>query len=208
VTFRAVIFDVGGVVVGSPLHAIADYERDHGVPAGFINRVVVETAPHGAWSRLERGELTLDQFYPAFEADCQAGGQAISARLMMERMAAAAGPRPVMLEAVRRIRARGLRAGVITNNWISEDGAMAPLKALFDVFIESAVVGIRKPDPRIFEMTCRELGVEPAQTVFLDDIGLNLKPARAMGMSTIKVNAPEQALNELQTLLGFALLDA
>ncbi len=204
-SIRAVIFDVGGVVVGSPLHAIAGYERDHGIPAGFINRVVVDTAPHGAWSRLERGELDLEAFYPAFEADCLAGGQGISARLMMERVAASTGPRPLMLDAVRLIRERGLRTGVITNNWIGEESAMAPLKPLFDVFIESAVVGMRKPDPRIFEMTCRALEVEPTETVFLDDIGINLKPARAMGMSTIKVADPEQALAELQALLGFPL---
>ena len=78
--YRAVIFDLGGVVVGSPLHAIAAYETEHDIPAGFINRVVVDTAPAGAWSRLERGELSLEEFYPAFHADCAAAGRAISAR--------------------------------------------------------------------------------------------------------------------------------
>lgn len=205
--FRAVIFDLGGVVIGSPLHAIAAYERDHGVTPGFINRVVVDTAPDGAWSRLERGELDLEMFYPAFEADCAAAGATISARAMMERVAGSTGPRPNMLNAVRCIRERGLRAGVITNNWIGEEGAMSPLKPHFDVFVESAVVGMRKPDPRIFELACEKLQVEPPQVIFLDDIGINLKPARAMGMSTIKVTEPEQALGELEVLLGFKLGD-
>jgi putative hydrolase of the HAD superfamily len=202
---RAVIFDLGGVVVGSPLHAIAAYERDLGLAANTINRVVIETAPAGAWSRLERGELRLDDFYPAFEADCAGAGCTIDARVLMERVAAATAPRPAMLEAIRRIRARGLSAAAITNNWITEDEGTRVLAPHFDVFIESAVVGIRKPDPAIFHLACRQLRVEPSESVFLDDIGSNLKTARGLGMATIKVADPDGALTELESLLGFAL---
>ena len=101
--FRAVIFDLGGVVLDSPLHAIADYERDVGLPAGFVNRVVVERGPEGGWARLERGELSMEAFYDAFEADCAAAGQAISARDLMARIGESSGPRPRMLEAIRRM---------------------------------------------------------------------------------------------------------
>ena len=202
---RAVIFDLGGVVVGSPLHAIAAYEREHGIPAGVINRVVVDTAPTGAWSRLERGELTLEQFYPAFDADCAAAGHTISAREMMLQVAEYVAPRPAMLDAIRCIRARGLLVGAITNNWVVEDGGTSLLRPHFDVFIESAVVGIRKPDPRIFHLACEELGVAAHESIFLDDIGLNLKAARALGMTTIKVAAVDAALAELQGLFGFPL---
>ena len=202
---RAVIFDVGGVVVGSPLHAIAAYEREHGIPPGVINRVVVDTAPAGAWSRLERGELTLEQFYPAFDADCAAAGHTISAREMMLRVAEYVAPRPPMLDAIRCIRARRLLVGAITNNWVVEEGGTSALRSHFDVFIESAVVGIRKPDPRIFHLACEELGVTPHESVFLDDIGLNLKAARALGMTTIKVERVDVALAELQAVLGFPL---
>jgi epoxide hydrolase-like predicted phosphatase len=202
---RAVIFDLGGVVVGSPLHAIAAYERAHDIPAGVINRVVVDTAPTGAWSRLERGELTLEQFYPAFDADCAAAGHTISAREMMLRVAEYVAPRPAMLDAIRCIRARGLLVGAITNNWVVEEGGTNALRPHFDVFIESAVVGIRKPDPHIFHLACAELGVAPHESVFLDDIGLNLKAARALGMTTIKVERVDIALAELQGVLGFPL---
>jgi len=202
---RAVIFDLGGVVVGSPLHAIAAYERDHDLPPGVINRVVVDTAPSGAWSRLERGELRLEQFYPAFDADCAAAGYTISAREMMLRVAEYVAPRPPMLAAIRCIRARGLLVGAITNNWVVEEGGTSALRPHFDVFIESAVVGIRKPDPRIFHLACEELGVAPHESVFLDDIGLNLKAARALGMTTIKVERVDVALAELQEVLGFPL---
>lgn len=203
--FRAVIFDLGGVVVGSPLEAIATFERELGIPAGAINRVVISTAPAGAWSRLERGELTLEQFYPAFEQDCAAAGCALSARELMARVAAVTVPRPAMLEAIRRIRARGLTVAAITNNWLAEDGGGGLVHEHFDLVVESAVEGVRKPDPAIFERACARLGIEPGAAIFLDDIGANLKTARALGMATIKVADPDRALAELEARLGFPL---
>jgi epoxide hydrolase-like predicted phosphatase len=203
--YRAVIFDLGGVVVGSPLAAIADYERAQGIVSGFVNRLVVTTGAGGAWSRLERGELGLEQFYPAFEAECAAAGVTLSARAMMGEVARATAPRPAMLEAIRRIRAEGLKAAALTNNWLTEDGGAGVLRDHFDVFVESAAVGLRKPDPRIFELALGQLAVGPAEAVFLDDIGRNLKAARTLGLATIKVEAVEPALAALEALLGFAL---
>jgi putative hydrolase of the HAD superfamily len=205
VRHRAVIFDLGGVVLGSPLEAIAAFERDHGIPEGFVNRVVVETGASGAWSRLERGELPMQAFFAAFESDCRGAGQRLSARRLMERMAEASVPRPAMLTAVRRIRSRGLRAAALTNNW-GGDGTQ-PLAEHFDVFIESSVIGLRKPDPAIYHHACSAIGVEPREAVFLDDIGRNLKAARALGMTTIKVADPAAALAELEAVLGFPLGD-
>ncbi len=205
--YRAVIFDLGGVVMGSPLHAIAAYERDEGVPEGFVNRLVVETGREGSWSRLERGELDLESFYPLFDRECLDAGHPLSGREMMARMAEVAQPRPAMLDAIRAIRTRGLRTGALTNNWTTEDssGAGSALAPHFDVVVESSVVGLRKPDPRIYELACEQLEVAARDAVFLDDIGRNLKPARAMGMATIKVDEPGTALRELAEVLGFAL---
>jgi len=204
-TYRAVLFDLGGVVVGSPLHAIAAYEEELGIPAGSVNRVVIGTGPAGAWSRLERGELTLEPFYEAFDRECATAGCALSARTLMERVAGATAPRPAMLEAIRRIRAQGLIAGAITNNWVAEEGSAGSLRHLFDLVVESAVEGMRKPDPRIFNIACERLGIQPSDAVFLDDIGSNLKTARSLGMRTIKVVEPDAALVELEGLLGFPL---
>ena len=203
----AVVFDLGGVVMDSPLHAIARYERDHGLPAGAVNRVVVESGDDGAWSRLERGELTLEAFLVPFEGDCRACGVEVDGERLMAYIAQAGVARPRMIEAIRRIRERGLRVAALTNNW-RRDGHTEGhrLREHFDVFVESAVVGLRKPDPRIYELVCRELGVEPPRAAFLDDIGRNLKSARALGMATIKVDDPEVALRELGALLGFDLL--
>jgi epoxide hydrolase-like predicted phosphatase len=204
----AVIFDLGGVVMGSPLHAIAAFERAHGIPAGFVNRHVVDAGPQGAWSRLERGELTLDAFFARFDAECAAAGQPLSSRAMMGRIGEVAQPRPRMVAAIRAIRARGLRTSALTNNWVGGEGGgsgTAALADLFDVVVESALVGLRKPDPRIYALALERLGVAAPEAVFLDDIGRNLKPARALGMQTIKVDAEDQALADLEAVLGFAL---
>ncbi|MBI1733613.1 MAG: HAD family phosphatase [Candidatus Rokubacteria bacterium] len=231
----AVLFDVGGVVTDSPLHAIARYERERGIAPGAVNRAVVAAGEAGAWSRLERGELTLATFREPFEADCRAAGLDVDAAALMAAIADAATPRPRMLGAIRRLREHGLRVGVLTNNWrrdgapSADGGLWAPpkppdarsapaepwhssttrtpsLRDHFDVFVESCVVGMRKPDARIYALACRELGVPPPATAFLDDIGRNLKAARELGMTTIKVETAEQALRELGAVAGLDLL--
>jgi putative hydrolase of the HAD superfamily len=210
---RVVLFDIGGVVVDSPLHAIAAFEREHGLPEGFVNRVVADTGSEGAWGRLERGRLGMQEFFAAFESDCAAAGQPLSARAMMERIAVSSAPRPVMLQAIQRLRQRGLVTAALTNNWPSQDredgsgGGTATLRSLFDAFFESSVLGLHKPDPRFYHHACDQLGVTPPEVVFLDDIGRNLKAARALGMTTIKVDAPEPALRELGSVLGLELLE-
>ena len=206
-SFRAVIFDLGGVVLDSPLHAIAAYERELGIPAGFVNRVVVDTGPGGAWSRLERGELSRRAFEDAFEAECRNAGHALSAATMMERIALC-GPRPRMLEAITRIRSSGRQVAALTNNWAHEDGGGSEtdvLRERFDVFVESSKLGLRTPDPRIYEHVCNALEILPSEAVFLDDIGRNLKTARELGMTTIKVETEERALEELARHLQLAL---
>jgi putative hydrolase of the HAD superfamily len=207
-----VLFDMGGVVMQSPLHAIARYERERGLPPNAINRAIAAAGEAGAWARLERGVLTVATFCAPFEADCRAHGVQVEGAAVMAAIATAGVARPAMLEAIRRLRAHGLRVGALTNNWRREgpDDGVAPhhLRGHFDAFVESRVVGLRKPDPRIYVLACRALDVEPARTAFLDDIGTNLKPARALGMVTIKVEDPERALVELGALLELDLLGA
>ncbi|MGB0620848.1 MAG: HAD family hydrolase [Myxococcota bacterium] len=212
----AVLFDLGGVVLGSPIHAIREYEVELGLEKNAINLVAMNTAPSGAWSRLERGELEMEAFYPAFEQDCREAGIEMDAREMMARMSASTEARPAMLDAITRLREAGFRVGALTNNWahtgdddnpLRHDGTRA-LKEHFDVFIESSVEGLRKPDPKIYELACERMGKQPGEMIFLDDIGPNLKPPRAMGMATIKVETPEQALRELGALVGMDFVGA
>jgi putative hydrolase of the HAD superfamily len=208
--FRAVIFDLGGVVFPSPFDAFDAYEREAGIAAGAVREVIRSSSVSGAWAALERGELTFEQFCKALDAEALDTGVTMDAARMMSIVGAGFGPRPQMVRAAERIRAQGLRTAALTNNWIHPDGsaehdAVRALPLAFDVVVESAVEGLRKPDPAIYELVLARLGVAAVEAVFLDDLGINLKPARAMGMTTIKVSEPDAALDELAAVLGFAL---
>ena len=208
---KAVIFDLGGVVFGSPFEHFDTYERTAALPTGSVRRVIARSSQDGAWAALERGELTMPAFCAALDAEAAAEGVVIEAAEIMALIGQGNGSRPEMITAITRIREHGLLTAALTNNWPGGSGNGSPpaLRALtvFDVIVESAVEGMRKPDPRIYELTCARLGVEPADAVFLDDIGANLKPARAMGMTTIKVDDTAQALRDLEAVLGFGLVD-
>jgi putative hydrolase of the HAD superfamily len=213
-TLRAVLFDLGGVVFPSPFDAFDRYEHEVGLPDGFVRRVIAHSAEAGAWERLERSEVTFEEFCAQLEDEARAFGGEIDARRLMGVVSRGLGPRPEMVAAIGAIRDAGFRIGALTNNWAPEgeptDGEPHSLGhvGLFDVIVESAIEGLRKPDPRIYELTCDRLGVTPDEVVFLDDLGINLKPARAMGMTTIKVSEPRAALTELGAVLGLDLLGA
>lgn len=207
VQYKAVIFDLGGVVLDSPLHEIARYEQENSLPPGFISLVVISTGSDGAWARLERGELPLELFYDLFVQECEHAGHRIDTRELMDRIGQSANPRPRMLAAIRQLRAHGMKVAALTNNWVAAEGeaAGAALRPLFDLVVESSVVGVHKPDPRIYTLVCHGLGIAPSAAVFLDDIGRNLKPARDLGMATIKVDDPDTALRQLEALIGISL---
>jgi len=210
VTYEAVVFDLGGVVFPSPLDVFRAYEREHGLPHRFLSEVVLADPEHGAWSRLERGELNFDEFCDAFDAECAAHGGAVSARELMGAVRVGLDARPEMVTAIGAIRRHGVKTAALTNNWADDPARTdraTPTEDWFDVTVESAVEGLRKPDPRIYALVCERLDVSPSATVFLDDLGANLKPARELGMKTIKVANPEAALAELEDVLGFELDD-
>jgi putative hydrolase of the HAD superfamily len=201
---RAALFDVGGVIITSPFDAFSRYEADHGLPDGFIRKLNSTNPDTNAWAHLERGDVSFDEFCELFESEARSAGGELSARHVMELLSGEM--RPAMLEAVRRCHDR-LKTAMVTNNWRAEDegGRLDSLLPLFDVVIESSKAGVRKPDPRFYELTCEQLGIEPSEAVFLDDLGINLKPARAMGMTTIKVTDADEAIAELEEVVGFPL---
>lgn len=204
---RAVLFDLGGVVLDSPLAVFAAYEQELGLPVHTLNKAIAGAGHAGAWARLERGELTMREFFGAFDAELAAGQVRISAEALMAKIADHTQLRPAMLTAIRTIRSAGLKVGALTNNWASDDQfhKMDVLRPEFDVFIESAKVGLRKPDPKIYELACRAFGLQPAEVAFLDDIGANLKAARALGMTTLKVDDYRKTLGELGELVNLKL---
>jgi putative hydrolase of the HAD superfamily len=208
-TYRAVIFDLGGVVFPSPFEAFDTYDHGNDLEKGTMRALIRRSSESGAWSALERGELSMDEFVVALEAEALATGLQLDARRLMGLIGSSLGPRPEMAHAITLIRATGLRTAALTNNWADEKQRSSPSglreTGLFDVIVESAIEGLRKPDPRIYALALARLDVLASEAVFLDDLGMNLKPARAMGMTTIKVVHPDDALAELETILGFAL---
>ncbi len=200
---RSVMFDFGGVVTASPFEWFERYERDQGLPPGSIRRLNATDPDANAWARLERSELTFDEFCDAFEAEAAAAGLALDARELMSGLEGAL--RPQMVDVVRDC-ARRFKTACLTNNFVADDALARPesadVLALFDLVLQSRELGIRKPDPRFYELACERLDVEPAEVVYLDDLGVNLKPARALGMTTIKVVEAGRAIAELYAAIG------
>ncbi len=206
----AALFDFGGVILSSPFEAFARFEAERGLPPGFLRNINSVDPDTNAWARLERNEVSLEEFSSLFTAEARALGGEVTG---LEVLALLRGElRPAMVEAVRRCSER-LKTGLLTNNVVSmraeemsgaDDPHVAVLR-LFDVIVESSRVGTRKPDPAFYEHACALLEIDPSEAVFLDDLGINLKPARAMGMATIKVDDPEVAIAELEQVVGFNL---
>jgi putative hydrolase of the HAD superfamily len=202
-SISAVLFDFGGVITSSPFEAFDGFERARGLPPGFL-RLLNSRNPHdNAWARLERSQVSLEEFFDLYEAEAREAGHELDARAVLALLGGEL--RPQMVEAVRRCGER-MAIGCLTNNFVLDRTTrpdIAEVLELFDVIVESSRVGVRKPEPRFYEVACRELEIRPSQAVFLDDLGINLKPAREMGMTTIKVTSPEQALADLERVLGF-----
>jgi putative hydrolase of the HAD superfamily len=205
---KAALFDFGGVILSSPFEAFARFERERGLPTGFLRRVNATDPDTNAWARLERSEVTMSEFDALFASESRALGHEVSGSEMIGLLSGEL--RPAMVEAVRRCSER-LITGLLTNNFVvagggvDRQGPMGSVLSLFDGIVESSKVGVRKPDVRFYELACAQLGIEPADAVFLDDLGVNLKPARALGMTTIKVDDPAMAIAELEAVVGFAL---
>jgi len=200
----AVFWDFGGVILSSPFDAFEEYERARDLPVGFL-RSVNAVDPHtNAWAQIERRTITPEQFDVAFaDESAQLGHRVPGADVL----ALLDGPiRPEMVVALDRVIAAGFTTACLTNNVASDVRPdVAAVMARFDHVIESSLVGVRKPDPEFYEIACATAGVAPTEVVFLDDLGINLKPARAMGMTTIKVESAERAIRDLGAALGIDL---
>jgi putative hydrolase of the HAD superfamily len=207
----AVLWDFGGVILASPFEAFRRYEIEHDLPFEFI-RSVNTTNPHSnAWALLERNEISGDQFDELFATESGALGHAVRGADVLTLLAGQV--RPEMVAMLDRVKDAGLRVACLTNNIVGGDGRdvagdarsaqIAEIMARFDVVVESSKIGVRKPEPRFYEIACELLGVQPEECVFLDDLGINLKPAAAMGMTTIKVVSASQAIADLAAALGW-----
>lgn len=208
--FSAVIFDFGGVITSSPFEAFNRLEAEHGLPQDFVRRVNATNPDDNAWARFERAEIGAAEFDALFAAEAKAQGHDLAGADVLAVLAGTV--RPAMVRALDQLKAAGYRIACITNNvptghgaGLARSDALEQIFARFEHVIESSKAGVRKPDPRIYLMMCEKLGLEPASCIYLDDLGVNCKPAAKLGMHAIKVTSGEQALADLSAQLGLPL---
>ena len=209
-SFRAVFWDFGGVILSSPFDAFLQYEAKKGLPEGFLRSVNATNPDANAWALLERNEVSPRDFDALFLAESTALGHPVPGADVLKLLAGEI--RPAMVQALDTVKAAGYAMACLTNNVVGGDGAtperreaVAAVMARFDAVIESSKVGCRKPETRFYEIACETLQVSPHECVFLDDLGVILKPAAAMGMHTIKVINPDDALAALSAALQLSL---
>lgn len=208
---QAVIWDFGGVLTSSPFEAFTRYEEAKGLPTDFIRSVNAVNGDTNAWAKLEQSKVSGDEFDVLFRQESKALGHEVPGKDVLGLLSGAL--RPAVINALKVCKSQ-VKVGCITNNAPVGKGASmtndavkaakaGEVLALFDHVIESSKLGIRKPDPRIYALMCEALDVDPNKCIYLDDLGINLKPARAMGMTTIKVLNEAQLLDDLRAATGF-----
>lgn len=204
---RAVLWDFGGVILTSPFEAFRRYESAAGLPQDFI-RTINSTNPHSnAWALLERSDISTSEFDELFAQESSARGHRVPGADVLALLSG--DIRPNMVAALDAVIAAGFKTACLTNNMATtgessneRSSALAAVMNRFDVIVESSKVGVRKPEPQFYEIACEMLEVTPGECVFLDDLGINLKPAAAMGMRTIKVADPVDAISQLAAITG------
>jgi putative hydrolase of the HAD superfamily len=210
---KAVFWDFGGVLTTGPFGAFKRFERENSLPQNFIRMVNATNPDANAWARLERSEISLEEFDQEFEKETRLAGHPVGGFQVLQLIAGDLVPD--MVDVLSRCKQHFCNACLTNNINIGDDSEkqlideraaeFQKVMELFDYVIESSKVGVRKPDPRFYKMACEIVKVDPEQVVFLDDLGVNLKTARAMGMTTIKVTDHQQAIKELEEILGLQL---
>ena len=201
--YKAIIWDFGGVITSSPFEAFNNFEETNGLPKDIIRTINSENPDMNAWAQFESNSITIDEFNDLFLKEAKAKGFDIKGKDIIKLLKGSI--RENMVSFLRELKS-DFKLGCITNNVKSSseentDNETEEAMSIFDHVIESSIVGIRKPNPEIYMMSCDALNVSPDQCIYLDDLGINLKPARELGMTTIKVIQPEDAIQEVRNLL-------
>ena len=210
---KAVLWDFGGVLTTSPFEAFNRFEAENGFPKDIIRTINSTNPDTNAWAQLESAAILVDEFDSTFADEAKALGCEIRGRDVLALLSG--DIRPNMVKALEIIK-QSHQVACITNNVKTGTGpgmarnakkaqSVADVMAMFDLVVESSKVGYRKPNPKIYQFTCESIGVTPDECLFLDDLGINLKPAKAMGMRTIKVVNAENAISELENHLELTL---
>ena len=205
-TYKAVIWDFGGVITSSPFEAFNNFEKENNLPMDIIRTINSENSDINAWAKFERNDISVNEFDELFKNEASNKGFDITGKQIIKLLSGEI--RPFMVDFLNEFKGN-YKLGCITNNVQTDKNdkknhskEVSKVMSLFDNVIESSLVGIRKPDPRIYYMSCEALDVLPESCIYLDDLGINLKPARAIGMTTIKVTDPNIAVSQVKNFLG------
>ena len=203
--YKAVIWDFGGVITSSPFEAFNKFELDNNLPKDIIRKINSENPDDNAWAKFERNDIDINEFDTLFSKEADKKGFQISGKQVVKLLSG--DIRKPMVDFLLSLK-ENYKLGCITNNIqnskddkVNHLNQASQVMKIFDHIIESSKVGLRKPDPKIYYMSCDALGVRPEECIYLDDLGINLKPARKIGMTTIKVIDPNEAINEVKKYL-------
>ena len=208
--FSSVFWDFGGVITSSPFEAFSNFELNNNLPKDFIRKVNSTNHKSNAWAQLEQSKINLEEFDVLFKKESKSLGYEVSGGQILNLLQGEI--RPKMVNALEKLKKENFTLACLTNNFNSGDKNQSALDDIneertkimnnFDYIIESKELGIRKPDVEFYLKALEISGADPKKTIFLDDLGINLKPAKELGMTTIKVLDSDQALKELGNLIG------
>ena len=208
--FSSVFWDFGGVITSSPFEAFSNFELNNNLPKDFIRKVNSTNHKSNAWAQLEQSKINLEEFDVLFKKESKSLGYEVSGGQILNLLQGEI--RPDMVNALEKLKKENFTLACLTNNFNSGDKNLSALDDIneertkimnnFDYIIESKELGIRKPDVEFYLKALEISGADPKKTIFLDDLGINLKPAKELGMTTIKVLDSDQALKELSNLVG------
>src|SRR3954453_5322342 len=210
---RALVVDYGGVLTSPLQDAMQSWCEDDEVDAALFRRVMREwlgpsygdEAATNPVHALERGEIAIPEFERELARRLTThDGRPVEPEGLLGRMFAGFGKQQPMFDVVRRARDSGLKTALLSNSW-GMDYPREEWDEIFDVVVISGEVGMRKPEPAIYRYAADKLEVEPAECVFVDDLGTNIKGAVAVGMVGVKFVSAEQAIDELEALFGLVL---
>ncbi len=212
-SFKAILWDFGGVITSSPFESFSHYETKNSLPKDFIRGINSTNPDSNAWAKFESSQVTLEEFDGLFLKESTAAGHPLPGIEIIKLLSGDVRPR--MVEVLKRCK-QDYKISCLTNNVRAGKGPgmsrsaksaaeVAETMALFDHVLQSSKEGMRKPQPEFYLLACERMEVEPSEVIYLDDLGINLKPARQLGMTTIKVISEKQAIEDLSIVLGFTL---
>ena len=207
--YSSIFWDFGGVITSSPFEAFNKFEKENKLPENFLRKVNSTNPENNAWALLEQSKINQEEFDKLFFQESSQLGHGVAGLKVLNLLEG--DLRMGMVNVIRKLNELGFTQACLTNNFIPSDenqpdmidlDKKTEVFDLFDFVFESKEIGLRKPDQAFYDHVIKEVNISPNKIIFLDDLGINLKPAKAMGITTIKVISESQAKKDLSEILN------